>query len=105
MDSTAFISRRARLAQLLREAGGGVAVIATAPERPRNGDSDHPYRHDSSFHYLTGFDEPNAWLLLHASGATTLLCRPRDPAHEIWDGLRLGVEAAPAALGVDCAFD
>ena len=105
MDSTAFIARRARLAQLLRDAGGGVAVIATAPERPRNGDSDHPYRHDSSFHYLTGFNEPNAWLLLHASGATTLLCRPRDPAHEIWDGLRLGVDAAPAALGVDQAFD
>jgi Xaa-Pro aminopeptidase len=105
MDSTAFIARRARLAQLLRDAGGGVAVIATAPERPRNGDSGHPYRHDSSFHYLTGFNEPNAWLLLHASGAATLLCRPRDPAHEIWDGLRLGVEDAPAALGVDQAFD
>jgi Xaa-Pro aminopeptidase len=105
MDSTPFISRRARLAKLLRDAGGGVAVIATAPDRPRNGDSDHPYRHDSSFHYLTGFAEPGAWLLLHASGASTLLCRPRDPEHEIWDGLRLGTDAAPASLGVDRAFD
>ena len=105
MDSTAFSSRRQRLARLLSEAGGGVAIVATAPERPRNGDSDHPYRADSSFHHLTGFDEPGAWLLVQASGATTLLCRPRDPEHEIWDGLRLGVEAAPAALGVDEAFD
>jgi len=105
MDSTVFIERRARLALQLREAGGGVALIATAPERQRNSDSDHPYRHDSSFHYLTGFDEPGAWLVLQASGASALLCRERDPEREIWDGLRLGVEAAPAALGVDRAFD
>ena len=105
MDTTVFTKRRARLAQALRDAGGGVALIATAPERPRNSDSDHPYRHDSSFHYLTGFDEPGAWLVLHASGASTLLCRARDPAREIWDGLRLGAEAAPAVLGVDQALD
>jgi Xaa-Pro aminopeptidase len=105
MDSTVYIERRARLALQLREAGGGVALIATAPERQRNSDSDHPYRHDSSFHYLTGFDEPGAWLVLQASGTSALLCRERDPEREIWDGLRLGVEAAPAALGVDRAFD
>ncbi len=105
MDSTVFTQRRTRLAQALREAGGGIALIATAPERQRNSDSDHPYRHDSSFHYLTGFEEPTAWLVVQANGATALLCRERDPEHEIWDGLRLGVEAAPAALGVDQAFD
>ena len=105
MDLSRFKARRERLAQALRAAGGGVALIPTAPERPRNSDSDHPYRHDSSFHYLTGFDEPAAWLVLHASGATALLCQPRDPEMEIWNGRRLGVEAAPAALGIDAAFD
>ena len=105
MDSTVYIGRRARLARCLRDAGGGVAVIATAPERNRNSDNDHPYRHDSSFHYLTGFDEPQAWLLIDADGAASLLCRPRDPAREIWDGLRLGVDAPPATLGVERAFD
>ena len=89
----------------MRDAGGGVALIATAPERPRNRDSDHPYRHDSSFHYLTGFDEPNAWLVLHADGRSALLCNPKNPERELWDGLRLGVDAAPATLGVDAAFD
>ncbi len=101
----AFSDRRARLAQALRAAGGGVAVIPTAPERQRNSDNDHPYRHDSSFHYLTGFDEPQAWLLLADSGESTLLCREKDPAHEIWDGVRLGPAAAPGALGVSRALD
>ena len=105
MDSTLTTARRQRLAQAMREAGGGLAVIPTAPERNRNSDNDHPYRHDSGFHYLTGFDEPHAWLLLSASGVATLLCRPRNPELEIWDGLRLGASAAPAALGVDHAFD
>lgn len=105
MTSSVHTLRRARLADAMRAAGGGMAVIPTAPERARNSDNDHPYRHDSSFHYLTGFDEPEAWLLLDANGASALLCRAKDPEREIWDGLRLGVEAAPAALGVDHAFD
>ena len=100
-----FSDRRARLAQALRAAGGGIAVLPTAAERRRNSDNDHPYRHDSSFHYLTGFDEPHAWLVLADSGEATLLCREKDPALEIWDGLRLGPAAAPAALGVDRALD
>ena len=105
MDFSGFKARRDRLAQALRAAGGGVALIATAPERQRNSDNLHPYRYDSSFHYLTGFGEPGAWLVVQASGATALLCRPSDPEHEIWDGKRLGVDAAPAELGVDQAFD
>ena len=105
MNIANFVERRARLAQALSAAGGGVAVVPTAPERPRNADNDHPYRHDSHFHYLTGFDEPHAWLLLTDSGESTLLCRAKDPSREIWDGLRLGPEAAPGTLGVHAAFD
>ena len=56
MSHSIYVERRQRLAQALREAGGGVAVVPTAPERPRNSDNDHPFRHDSHFHYLSGFD-------------------------------------------------
>jgi Xaa-Pro aminopeptidase len=104
MKNPPCAERRRRLARMLREAGGGVAIVPTAPERQRNSDVDHPYRHDSHFHYLTGFDEPEAWLLIDASGRCTLLCRDKNPEREIWDGLRLGPAAAPAALGVDDAF-
>ncbi|MEP7301298.1 MAG: aminopeptidase P N-terminal domain-containing protein [Caldimonas sp.] len=99
-----FRARRARLAETLRRHGGGIALVPTAPERQRNGDNDHPYRPGSDFHYLTGFAEPGAWLLVEADGATTLLCRPKNPERELWDGLRLGPEAAPGVLGIDAAF-
>ncbi|MBM3361397.1 MAG: M24 family metallopeptidase [Betaproteobacteria bacterium] len=95
--------RRAALARALRAAGGGIALLPTAPEVARNRDSHYPYRHDSYFHYLSGFDEPEAWLAIDASGHTTLLCRPRNLEREIWDGIRLGPKAAPMALGVDAA--
>ena len=104
MDITAFRDRRSRLADQLRRAGGGVAILPTAPERPRNADSDHPYRHDSHFHHLTGFDEPGAWLLVASDGRSTLVLREKNAEREIWDGVRLGSAAAPQRLGVDEAF-
>ena len=96
-----YAARRARLAAQLGE--GGVAIIPTAPEHARNRDSDFPYRHDSYFYYLTGFTEPNAWLVLDATGRSTLFCQPKDLEREIWDGYRLGPDAAVAALGVTAA--
>ena len=102
-----YAARRARLAELMRQhTGGGLALIATAPEAFRNRDSDYPYRHDSDFFYLTGFDEPGATLALNVSATqheSHLFCRPKDPEREIWDGLRLGPEDAPEKLGVDFA--
>ncbi|AYQ27805.1 MULTISPECIES: aminopeptidase P N-terminal domain-containing protein [unclassified Polaromonas] len=102
--TTIYEKRRAAIARALKAAGGGIALLPTAPEYPRNRDSDFPYRHDSYFYYLTGFSEPDSWLVIEASGKTTLFCRPKDLEREIWDGIRVGPKAAPAALGVDAAF-
>ncbi len=93
-----YAQRRARLAAQL--GAGGIAILPTAPERPRNRDSDYLYRHDSYFYYLTGFTEPGAWLVLTAEGQATLFCQPKDLEREIWDGYRLGPEAAVAQLGL-----
>ncbi len=102
MTLSIYAQRRARLAAQL--GAQGIAIVPTAPERPRNRDSDFLYRHDSYFYYLTGFTEPNAWLVLTGDGSTTLFCNPKDLEREIWDGIRLGPEAAPAALAVNAAF-
>ncbi len=103
-DTAVYAERRARVARALQAAGGGVALLPTAPEVPRNRDSDFAYRHDSYFYYLTGFSEPDSWLVIDSTGHSTLFCRPKDLEREIWDGIRLGPNAAPAALGVDAAI-
>ena len=97
-----YANRRAALASQL--GAGGVAIIPTAPERARNRDADFPFRHDSYFYYLTGFTEPNAWLVIEANGRSTVFCQPKDVEREIWDGIRLGPQAAPAVLGVGQAY-
>ena len=96
------VERRARLAAQL--GAGGVAIVPTAPERQRNRDSEYLFRFDSYFYYLSGFTEPRGWLVITAEGHTTLFCQPKDLEREIWDGYRLGPQAAPSALGVDEAY-
>jgi Xaa-Pro aminopeptidase len=94
--------RRRRLAAVI---GEGVAVIPTAPERARNRDSHYPYRYDSYFYYLTGFQEPEAVLVL-AGGAeprALLYCREKNPERETWDGFRHGPEGARERFGFDGA--
>jgi len=104
--------RRTALAnQIFAKTGSGIAVISTAPELSRNRDSEFPYRHDSDFYYLTGFEEPGATLVMKISGngkdchlESHLFCRPKDLEREIWDGIRLGPEAAPETLGIEYAY-
>jgi Xaa-Pro aminopeptidase len=97
-----YAARRARVASQLGK--DSIAIVPTAPERPRNRDSDFLYRHDSYFYYLTGFTEPGATLVIQSDGTTTLFCQPKDKEREIWDGYRLGPDAAPEALGVSAAY-
>ncbi|HGM5492160.1 TPA: Xaa-Pro aminopeptidase [Serratia fonticola] len=100
--------RQALLAQMVP---GSAAVIFAAPEATRSADSEYPYRQNSDFWYLTGFNEPEAVLILVKSDEThnhsVLFNRVRDLTAEIWFGRRLGQDAAPAKLGVDraLAFD
>jgi len=95
-----FADRRRRLAAAL---GGGIAVIPTAPERARNRDTHYPYRFDSYFYYLTGFQEPEAVLVLAGGDAprAILYCRERNAEREIWDGFRHGPEGARERFGFD----
>ena len=100
--SSLYAKRRATLAAQLGK--GGIAIIPTAPEQQRNRDSDFLYRADSYFYYLTGFAEPHGWLVVTGDGKTTLFCNAKALEREIWDGIRLGPQAAPDVLGVSDAF-
>ncbi len=104
------IRRNTLAKKIFAKTNGGIAVITTAPELARNRDSEFPYRHDSDFYYLTGFEEPGATLVMKVEGngknfqlQSHLFCRPKDPEREIWDGIRLGPEAATEVLGIEYA--
>lgn len=103
-NPTIYHQRRQRLASQIKQGGGGIAIIPTSPEIQRNRDNVYPYRADSYFYYLTGFTEPESWLVLTDAGHSTLFCRSKDPTQEVWTGYRLGPCTAPEALGIDAAY-
>ncbi|NUU00484.1 Xaa-Pro aminopeptidase [Herbaspirillum robiniae] len=104
-NATPFAARRERLIASMQKAGGGVAIIPTAPEVMRNRDADYPYRHDSYFYYLSGFTEPEAVLVLVAGreNRSILFCRDKNLEREIWDGYRFGPQAAQQQFAFDAA--
>ncbi|MDI9244318.1 Xaa-Pro aminopeptidase [Marinobacter sp. CHS3-4] len=100
-----FNERRRRLMD--RMAPESIAILPAAPERVRNRDVLHPFRQDSDFHYLTGFNEPEAVLVLipgREHGESVLFCRERNPEKELWDGFLVGQEGAIENYGLDDAF-
>ena len=104
---TAHAARRSALLSAMTAQGGGIALVPTAHEAARNRDSLYPYRHDSYFYYLTGFNEPEAVLVLIAARSssspakTILFCREKNIEREIWDGYRHGPEGARSRFGFD----
>ena len=96
--------RRALMKQMGRDS---IAVLPAAPVRLRNNDVEYPYRQDSDFQYLTGFDEPEAVAVLvpgRAQAEYILFVRERDPERETWDGRRAGPSGAKRDYGADDAF-
>lgn len=104
LPQTDFAERRRRF---LEAAGSGAAIFASTPVAVRNNDVEHDYRQDSDLYYLTGFDEPEAVLVLtseHPDHRVVLFVRPRDKDRETWDGPRAGLEGAKADFGADAAY-
>lgn len=96
--------RRNLMAQMEADS---IAIVPSAREQLRNRDVHYPFRQDSDFQYLTGFDEPDAVLVLlpgRSHGEVVLFCRERDPAMELWNGYRAGPEGACQRFGADDAF-
>ncbi|MDF1700823.1 MAG: Xaa-Pro aminopeptidase [Planctomycetota bacterium] len=98
-------ARRARL--MARVGATSAALVVAYPERNRSNDSNHPYRPSSDLWYLTGFEEPEAAMLLlpgHPEHPFVLFLRERNLKMEIWDGPRVGLERAREMVGADKAF-
>ena len=104
--------RREALRQQLP--AGSVAVLFAAPERNRANDVNFVYHQNPDFYYLTGYDEPDALLVLfkeprvvHGQAGITeaLFVRPRDPKREQWTGRRLGAAGAKSELALQFTAD
>jgi Xaa-Pro aminopeptidase len=82
---------------------GAVAILAGARPATRSADTHHPFRQESDFLYLTGFDHPHAAAVLSTAGGPgfTLYVEPRERDAEIWTGRRPGVEGAIADYGAE----
>ncbi len=100
------IARRRKALMAMMEPNS-IAILPAADEKTRSRDTQYHFRQDSDFHYLTGFPEPEAVLVLipdRNHGEYVLFCRERDKEKEIWDGYRAGPEGACKDYGADDAF-
>ena len=86
---------------------GNIAIIASASVRTRNRDVDYPFRQDSDFYYLTGFNEPDALAVFipgRKQGQYILFCREFDEQKALWEGAHAGLEGATEHYCADDSF-
>jgi Xaa-Pro aminopeptidase len=98
---------RQRQEQLMAKIGNGTAIFRSAPMATMHNDVEYTYRQDSSFYYLTGFNEPEAVAVFaphHEEHRYILFVQPKNPEKETWTGYRCGVEGAKSIYGVDEAY-
>lgn len=105
MNKKIYIKRRKQLMRMMNE--NSVAILPAALTLVRNRDVEHGFRQDSDFMYLSGFNEPEAVIVLipnRKQGEYILFCRDRDPTKETWNGRRHGMEGAVEVFGADDAY-
>ncbi|MBL7716118.1 MAG: aminopeptidase P N-terminal domain-containing protein [Bdellovibrionales bacterium] len=99
-----FKERRQKLMKSHPTAG---FILPSAEEVLRNPDVPFPFRQESNFFYLSGFEEPESCLVLAPEGnsfKTILFVRKRDQEREMWDGERYGIDGALKVFGADEAY-
>ncbi|MEM9977684.1 MAG: aminopeptidase P N-terminal domain-containing protein [Cyanobacteria bacterium P01_D01_bin.2] len=103
MNSEYRRRRRAVMAAI----GQGTAIFGSAPLAVMHNDVEHPFRQNSDFFYLTGFNEPDAIAVLaphHEEHQFVLFVRPKDKEKETWSGRRTGVDLAKETYDADAAY-
>lgn len=102
-DIRIFTERRQRIA---RDLQGSALIVVAHPEHIRNHDVHFPYRQDSNFYYLTGFEEPESILIFRPGlkPESVMFVRRRDRERETWDGFRYGPEGVEKEFLIDKAY-
>ena len=105
MKQSEFKKRRKQFMQSVGT--GNIALIASASMHTRNRDVNYPFRQDSDFFYLTGFNEADALAVFvpgREQGEYILFCREFDEKKALWEGAHSGLEGAKAHYDADDAF-
>ncbi|PHH85906.1 hypothetical protein CDD83_11005 [Cordyceps sp. RAO-2017] len=98
-------ARRAALADAMAE--GSTAILCAAPLKYKSGAVFHPYRQESNFLWLTGWNEDDAIAVIEKTGpgwgeySFRMFVKRKDPREEQWSGYRNGVEAARDVFNAD----
>ena len=86
---------------------GKAAIIPGANLVKHHADCEYPFRQDSNFWYLTGFDEPDAIALFLSHKPKgerfIMFVAPKDVMGEVWHGFRWGLEGAEKKFNADKA--
>lgn len=88
-------------------ATNSVAFFGAAAEVTRSNDTEYAFCQNKHFYYLTGFNEPDAVLLLLKTDDTQqsiLFSLPKDKSHEVWHGRRVGQDKACQHYNFDQSF-
>jgi len=105
MKQSEFKKRRKQLLQQIGK--NNIALIGSASTRTRNRDVDYPFRQDSDFYYLTGFNEPDSLAVFipgREQGEYILFCREFDEKKALWEGAHAGLEGATTHFEADDSF-
>ncbi len=105
MKQSEFKKRRKQFMQRIGK--GNIALIGSASVHTRNRDVDYPFRQDSDFYYLTGFNEPDALAVFipgREQGEYILFCREFDEKKALWEGAHSGLEGATKHYAADDSF-
>ena len=105
MKQSEFKKRRKQLLQQIGK--NNIALIGSASTRIRNRDVDYPFRQDSDFYYLTGFNEPDSLAVFipgREQGEYILFCREFDEKKALWEGAHAGLEGATTHFEADDSF-
>ena len=84
-----------------------LALFSAASEVTRSNDTEFNFCQNKSFYYLTGFNEPDALLVLlkrDNKTQTILFSLPKDKDQEVWHGRRVGQKQACKEYGFDHCF-
>jgi Xaa-Pro aminopeptidase len=78
-------------------------IVAAHPEQIRNDDVHHFYRQDSNMYYLTGFEEPESFLMLRPgkNPESVMFVRQKNVERETWDGFRFGPQGTKQEFLID----